>query len=473
MIGQLGKLLGLSIDARDPLPQLWEVLRELGSVSGPTVAVGGGLARVAVRRCGCFMPRLPAALIVVVARDRGLVGARSAGSRRRGRRRDPVGPARASTCRRPRSSDVAAARCRRRSASSSSRSPTRSSPRARSPGSTTSTCAPRRSCSRWAPRTPRPGSPRGSRSARAARAPPSTTAWAPAARSPGLVAAGHRRSDPALPDRAGAVPAEGRARRGDRLRGDRARRAGGLARARGRRPRRGRDRRRHDRLRVVVRRARGDRRRRRALDRSTRSAAAPAPTTRCSAGSSGSAATPTSRCTRRRRSRPGVVVYRLDDRLFFANAALLQGPRSARRSAPHRRPTRWLVFDAEAMTHVDSTGLEALADARRATSAAHEITLVVARLQHAACKSSSTRPGVTETIGPSASTRRCAPPSTPMSRCSGPRRRAGESHTTRRIATVGVDRSAGAASRIVGGRRRGPAARWRCARPPRSVVRRA
>ena len=30
MIGQLGKLLGLSIDARDPLPQLWEVIRELG-----------------------------------------------------------------------------------------------------------------------------------------------------------------------------------------------------------------------------------------------------------------------------------------------------------------------------------------------------------------------------------------------------------------------------------------------------------
>ncbi|HEU6445847.1 MAG TPA: SulP family inorganic anion transporter, partial [Gaiellaceae bacterium] len=39
VIGQLGKLLGLSIDAREPLPQLWEVVRELGSISGATVAL--------------------------------------------------------------------------------------------------------------------------------------------------------------------------------------------------------------------------------------------------------------------------------------------------------------------------------------------------------------------------------------------------------------------------------------------------
>ena len=40
IIGQLGKLLGLSIDARDPLPQLWEVITEIEEVSGATVAVG-------------------------------------------------------------------------------------------------------------------------------------------------------------------------------------------------------------------------------------------------------------------------------------------------------------------------------------------------------------------------------------------------------------------------------------------------
>ncbi len=58
---------------------------------------------------------------------------------------------------------------------------------------------------------------------------------------------------------------------------------------------------------------------------------------------------------------PGVVVYRLDDRLFFANARYFKGRvREAVRAAP--APVSWLVFDAEAVTHADATGLEALAD---------------------------------------------------------------------------------------------------------------
>jgi sulfate permease, SulP family len=66
VIGQLGKLLGLSIDAREPLPQLWEVVRELGSVSGATILLGAvALATLLVLRL--VMPRLPAALLVVVA----------------------------------------------------------------------------------------------------------------------------------------------------------------------------------------------------------------------------------------------------------------------------------------------------------------------------------------------------------------------------------------------------------------------
>jgi high affinity sulfate transporter 1 len=66
VIGQLGKLLGLSITATEPLPQLWEVVRELGSVSGLTVALAAGslAALLQLRR---LMPRLPAALVVVVA----------------------------------------------------------------------------------------------------------------------------------------------------------------------------------------------------------------------------------------------------------------------------------------------------------------------------------------------------------------------------------------------------------------------
>jgi SulP family sulfate permease len=56
---------------------------------------------------------------------------------------------------------------------------------------------------------------------------------------------------------------------------------------------------------------------------------------------------------------PGVVVYRLDDRLFFANAGYVKGRvLEAVRGAP--TTTHSLVFDAEAVTHVDATGLAAL-----------------------------------------------------------------------------------------------------------------
>jgi MFS superfamily sulfate permease-like transporter len=76
---------------------------------------------------------------------------------------------------------------------------------------------------------------------------------------------------------------------------------------------------------------------------------------------------------------PGILIYRLDDRLFFANARYFKGRvREAIRAA--RAPVSWLVVDAEAVTHVDSTGLEALEelvhDLRR-----DEITLVIARLR--------------------------------------------------------------------------------------------
>lgn len=76
---------------------------------------------------------------------------------------------------------------------------------------------------------------------------------------------------------------------------------------------------------------------------------------------------------------PGLVVYRLDDRLFFANARYFRGRvREAIRAAS--TPVMWLVLDAEAITHVDATGLDALrettADLRR-----EGITLALARLR--------------------------------------------------------------------------------------------
>jgi MFS superfamily sulfate permease-like transporter len=94
---------------------------------------------------------------------------------------------------------------------------------------------------------------------------------------------------------------------------------------------------------------------------------------------------------------PGVVVYRLDDRLFFANAGYFKGRvREAIRGA--RAPVSWLVFDAEAVTHADSTGLEALdelaKDLRR-----EEITLVVARLR-TRMQAEFALSGLSETIGP-------------------------------------------------------------------------
>jgi len=76
---------------------------------------------------------------------------------------------------------------------------------------------------------------------------------------------------------------------------------------------------------------------------------------------------------------PGVVVYRLDDRLFFANVRYFKGRvREAIRAAAS--PTRWLVLDADAITHADSTGLDTLLDVTHDLRR-DEITLVVARLR--------------------------------------------------------------------------------------------
>lgn len=74
---------------------------------------------------------------------------------------------------------------------------------------------------------------------------------------------------------------------------------------------------------------------------------------------------------------PGVVVYRLDDRLFFANAGYFKGRvREALRGAPD--PARRLVLDAEGVAHVDAAGVLALRDLA-AELAAEGVELVVAR----------------------------------------------------------------------------------------------
>jgi sulfate permease, SulP family len=76
---------------------------------------------------------------------------------------------------------------------------------------------------------------------------------------------------------------------------------------------------------------------------------------------------------------PGVLVYRLDDRLFFANTNYVHSRiREAIAGAP--TPVHWLVFDAEGLNHVDATGLELLTNLVESLRK-ESITFVFARLK--------------------------------------------------------------------------------------------
>lgn len=93
---------------------------------------------------------------------------------------------------------------------------------------------------------------------------------------------------------------------------------------------------------------------------------------------------------------PGIVIYRLDDRLFFANARYVKGRvLEAVRGAPE--PARWIIFDAEGVTDIDATGLDMLVELKAAL-ARDAITMVVARMKshiHALL----TAEGLAESIG--------------------------------------------------------------------------
>ena len=85
--------------------------------------------------------------------------------------------------------------------------------------------------------------------------------------------------------------------------------------------------------------------------------------------------------SRRAEIAPGVVVYRLDDRLFFANARYVRG-RVTEAIAGAPGTTHALVFDAEAVTHMDAAGIASLAqlvsDLKRS-----DVTVHVARAKGA------------------------------------------------------------------------------------------
>ena len=93
---------------------------------------------------------------------------------------------------------------------------------------------------------------------------------------------------------------------------------------------------------------------------------------------------------------PGVLVYRLDDRLFFANVNYVQSRvREAIAGAP--TPVRWLVFDAEGLSHVDATGVDFLTDLIESLRE-EDITFVFARLKSLMIEHL-TEAGVLELIG--------------------------------------------------------------------------
>lgn len=98
----------------------------------------------------------------------------------------------------------------------------------------------------------------------------------------------------------------------------------------------------------------------------------------------------------RARITPGVVVYRLDDRLLFANARYVSGRiREAVAGAPSE--TEFLVFDAEGFAGLDASGIEAV-EQLLAALVASEVTLVMARTKsHVEQQLAAT--GLTERIG--------------------------------------------------------------------------
>jgi MFS superfamily sulfate permease-like transporter len=76
---------------------------------------------------------------------------------------------------------------------------------------------------------------------------------------------------------------------------------------------------------------------------------------------------------------PGVVVYRLDDRLFYANSRYVSG-RVQEAIDGAATPTNWLVFDAEGVVDIDASGIETVSQLARSLRAG-STTLVVARMK--------------------------------------------------------------------------------------------
>jgi SulP family sulfate permease len=92
----------------------------------------------------------------------------------------------------------------------------------------------------------------------------------------------------------------------------------------------------------------------------------------------------------------GLIVYRFDAPLFFANAEYF-ARRVRRLMAEAQTPIEWFILDAEAITDLDSTAAGIL-EAVRAELAARGTVLAIARAKHP-LQIQFDRLGLTERIG--------------------------------------------------------------------------
>jgi MFS superfamily sulfate permease-like transporter len=93
---------------------------------------------------------------------------------------------------------------------------------------------------------------------------------------------------------------------------------------------------------------------------------------------------------------PGLVIYRFDGPLFFANATTFRD--EIRRMARADPPPRWILIAAEPITDVDTTASDVLEDLDQALNE-HGISLVFAELKDPV-RGKIERYGLTRTIDP-------------------------------------------------------------------------
>jgi MFS superfamily sulfate permease-like transporter len=93
---------------------------------------------------------------------------------------------------------------------------------------------------------------------------------------------------------------------------------------------------------------------------------------------------------------PGLVIYRFDGPLFFANATTFRD--EIRRMARADPPPRWILIAAEPITDMDTTASDMLEDLDEALNE-HGISLVFAELKDPV-RGKIERCGLTRTIDP-------------------------------------------------------------------------